>query len=180
MKSYSDLRQEFRKESFRDILHSNIPKICCNCGSDIHVEYHHIVPLFRGGTNKLSNIVPLCDRCHKAVHYGQHVTKYSKRPDNTGRPRKATLTPESEEILWKWANGEIGARECMSRLGYGGGTHLKDLATYKEFIKKHNIQNIRNLYDVIANKNGLYPGRQTSTIFYTDGDREFGYYNPTL
>lgn len=178
MGKYDDLRQEFRKESFRDILHNNIPKICCNCGSDIRVEYHHIVPLFRGGTNKLSNIVPLCNRCHKAVHYGRHLSEY-RSSEHMGRPRKATLTPEAEEILWKWASGEIGSRQCLKELGHNPGSHIKDTMVYKDFIKKHNIQNVRNTYDVVVANGKNIDGRLVSTIFYTDGEREFGYYNPT-
>ena len=48
---------------------------CARCGRVIarkeHGQWrtegggtHHIVPLRRGGTNDLRNLVPLCDRCH--------------------------------------------------------------------------------------------------------------------
>jgi len=36
--------------------------ICCNCGIDYNNEimFHHIVPLSFGGTDKITNIVPIC------------------------------------------------------------------------------------------------------------------------
>lgn len=104
--------------------------------------------------------------------------KEYRRNNYTGSPRKATLTPENEKILWDWANGKIGARECMNRLGYSNGSHLKDTPIYKDFIKKHNIQNIRSNYDIIDKNGYLFTGQQVSTIYYMDGEREFGYYNP--
>ena len=45
-------------------------KVCINCGSNINVEYHHIVPLALGGNNILSNICCLCEKCHHLVHFG--------------------------------------------------------------------------------------------------------------
>ena len=52
--------------------------ICVNCGSTDGIEYHHIVPLFVGGQENETNIVPLCHRCHKAAHYGRNIQNYVK------------------------------------------------------------------------------------------------------
>ena len=37
---------------------------------------HHVVPLVKGGRNKISNIVPLCHKCHCSVH--PHMQKGAK------------------------------------------------------------------------------------------------------
>lgn len=41
---------------------------CANCGSKNDLEWHHIVPLSKGGNNIRSNIVCLCHECHNIVH----------------------------------------------------------------------------------------------------------------
>ena len=41
---------------------------CRNCESDGPLEVHHIIPLRRGGTNKLNNLVTLCRTCHRGLH----------------------------------------------------------------------------------------------------------------
>jgi len=47
---------------------------CANCGKKeegrgSQLEVHHIVPREAGGTDKLSNLAPLCLPCHLAVHH---------------------------------------------------------------------------------------------------------------
>ncbi len=40
--------------------------LLCECNK---IEfYHHIIPRSKGGTDKVSNIAGLCDKCHKLVH----------------------------------------------------------------------------------------------------------------
>lgn len=46
-----------------------VGRICVNCGATEDIEYHHIVPLSLGGSDTLSNICPLCAKCHGKVHY---------------------------------------------------------------------------------------------------------------
>lgn len=177
-KSYNDLRLEYNRISFKRMLREVMPPVCGNCGSDENVEYHHIVPLSIGGTNRLTNIVPLCNRCHKAFHCGQHISKY-KNTENMGRPRKATLTPEVEEILWDWANGKIGHSECKELLGYSKSTHIKDIPLYRDFIKKNGIKNVKNTLDILcANGKPRYES-QVSVIAYADSNVTINYYGTT-
>lgn len=43
--------------------------ICQGCAADDRpLEVHHIVPIQRGGSNEMSNLNTLCDRCHKRIH----------------------------------------------------------------------------------------------------------------
>ena len=44
---------------------------CQNCGtSGARLNCHHIVPLDKGGTNNLSNLITLCEKCHAKIHPG--------------------------------------------------------------------------------------------------------------
>lgn len=63
-----ELKIEFNKRIFKEELIQKLGKTCANCGSTDKIEYHHIVPLVLGGTNNLSNIVPLCKVCHLKAH----------------------------------------------------------------------------------------------------------------
>lgn len=57
-------------------LHKELGKRCGNCGSENNIQYHHIVPLAKGGNDILSNIAPLCEDCHRLVH-GRHSSGIS-------------------------------------------------------------------------------------------------------
>lgn len=45
---------------------------CRKCGANLrgvfHRHVHHIVALARGGTNKISNLISLCQKCHDKEH----------------------------------------------------------------------------------------------------------------
>jgi len=41
---------------------------CRICGSTERLHVHHIVPLSRGGTHALENLITLCYRCHATQH----------------------------------------------------------------------------------------------------------------
>ncbi len=42
-------------------------------------HFHHIIPVFLGGTNEVSNICLLCEKCHRLIHKRDH----SMRLDGT-------------------------------------------------------------------------------------------------
>jgi len=42
---------------------------CCNCwATNTTLHVHHIVPLSCGGSSQDSNLVVLCENCHKSIH----------------------------------------------------------------------------------------------------------------
>jgi len=42
---------------------------CQGCGrNDVLFNVHHIQPLHSGGSNKMSNLITLCESCHKRIH----------------------------------------------------------------------------------------------------------------
>jgi hypothetical protein len=44
---------------------------CVDCGSGRKLQAHHVVPLARGGTNRIENLKLLCEKCHRAAHGGK-------------------------------------------------------------------------------------------------------------
>jgi len=63
---------------------------CDKCGSWIYLHLHHIKPLSKGGSNKISNLKLLCEDCHSKTHGGKDFsgefssleTAFSKRVAN--------------------------------------------------------------------------------------------------
>ncbi len=41
---------------------------CASCGSRERLEYDHIIPVSRGGSNTARNVELLCERCTRAKH----------------------------------------------------------------------------------------------------------------
>lgn len=56
----------------RDLFVSKHP-LCVRCFKEGRIvpveEVHHIVPLTKGGSNKFSNLMSLCQSCHTKIHY---------------------------------------------------------------------------------------------------------------
>lgn len=51
---------------------------CCNCGArNRRLHVHHIVPVEKGGSNKLTNLATACDRCHKKIHPWLDIDSYT-------------------------------------------------------------------------------------------------------
>lgn len=170
------LRLEYNRESFRKTLKEKLPNSCVNCGSTKDISYHHIVPLSLGGTNNITNIVPLCDRCHKLAHGSVNIRETFK-PRVTGRKRLEP--PKSyKEVLRRYVNGEIGRRECENALGLSKATKIQDVWYYKEFLNQNNILRHKNKVDLLLNKNECIPkGREIARIEFSNGKIEKIYSN---
>jgi len=41
---------------------------CVHCGNDVNLVIHHIVFLINNGTNDISNLITLCEKCHGKAH----------------------------------------------------------------------------------------------------------------
>ncbi|WP_329808981.1 HNH endonuclease signature motif containing protein [Enterocloster citroniae] len=163
-----DLRIEYNRSSFRKMLKEKLGESCFNCGSNDGVQYHHIVPLFLGGTNALSNIVPLCSKCHKAAHCGRHMSEY-KGGKSSGRPRK-TIDGYSN-VIESFLKCEIGMRECKNLLHMTDASKLTDKPWFKEYLKSNGIIKYRNNIDVIRSNGIMRPGKVIGYIEYNNGTR---------
>ena len=164
-----EIRTEFNRESFRRMLKQELGCQCVNCGSEDNVQYHHIVPVALGGTNRVTNIVPLCYSCHRAAHNGQHMSKYKRHSDYTGRPQKISYE-SAEPILERYFDGEIGTKECVKELGYKETVHMADIPHTKEYMKRHRIRKYRNNVDIRRKKGVLKRGCCVGYIYFEDGE----------
>lgn len=132
---YKKNRLEFTNSSFREMLVKTLGNKCCNCGSEKNIEYHHIVPLINGGTNNLSNIVPICEECHNKAH----DKKYLKERGG-GRPNIISFE-DAEPFLERYFNQEIGTKECKLLLGLSEKNKSTWYKLKNEYKKKYNISN---------------------------------------
>ena len=174
LSSPSELRKEYNRQSFKKLLRKVLGCNCVNCGSDIGIEYHHIVPLALGGTNRLTNIVPLCNICHEKAHGSQNIRQI-KGSINGGRKR-VPLPDNYEEILWKYMYGEIGKSECEQLLNVKGTSKLNDRPFMKEFIAKYNIVLYINKIDTYRHySKSNHKGKLLSRVVFADGNEITNY-----
>ena len=85
-------------------LHKEKGVICCNCQSGKDIQYHHIVPISSGGFDVISNIAPLCSKCHALIHskkamasstlIKQGIAKAKAEGKRIGQPKGAKLNTQ--------------------------------------------------------------------------------------
>jgi 5-methylcytosine-specific restriction protein A len=63
---YSDYGPEW--EELSDLCLNLAHHICEDCKKNRAINAHHIIPLSKGGANKLHNLKALCFYCHKKYH----------------------------------------------------------------------------------------------------------------
>jgi len=129
MAGYS--RKEAQKAK-RELL---LGTVCGNCGKDCgtEIEYHHVVPLERGGNDVIRNLLPLCYECHNKVHF----PFVRKKPERTGRRRKEYDPELMDSVFTRYVNKQISEREAREELG--SGRSIKDMLQFKEWAEKHGI-----------------------------------------
>jgi 5-methylcytosine-specific restriction endonuclease McrA len=117
---------------------------CCNCGDSQNIEYHHVIPLIVGGKNILSNIYPVCYKCHSLVHFGKNkninhaelvkigIHKAKLKGKQIGR--KAGETYETKKSIYakkeiikysKTFNGSWTDKECIQYIGIARNSYYK-------------------------------------------------------
>lgn len=169
------MRLESNRPSFRKNLVETFGNKCANCGSEMYVEYHHIVPLAVGGTNRITNFVPLCHNCHELVHGVKNI-RVINRIEKTGRKRKI---PENYiELIDKYLNGDIGRKECEKLLGLTKSSKLSDKIYFKEYLQNKGIVSYKNRVDMInckKYKHRDHAGEILSKITFLDGTEKIRY-----
>ena len=174
--AYRELRDEWDNNKLLKAMVKNVcGSICYNCGSTENIEYHHIVPLKLGGTNNISNIAALCNRCHKAAHYGRHIRDYCNKKVS-GRPHKVPVE-EINKALNDFISGIIGTKECKTRMGLSQKSHIADMSYYKRYLKEHSIKSFHNDIDMIIYRYGeVSEGDKVGEIVYFNDNIEEIYY----
>lgn len=109
--------------------------ICCNCGKDCgaEIEYHHIVPLERGGKDIVSNLVPICFDCHSVIHFNFE----RKKPKRTGRRRKEYDPALMDNVFGRYVSKELSEADARKELGTG--CRIKDMVQFKEWAEEHGV-----------------------------------------
>lgn len=144
---------------------------CLNCGCVSHIRWHHLVPLGKGGNDVLSNIVPVCDRCHLAIHSNTE-RHYSDDRVWGGRPRK--IPYNWKDILHAYVTCQIGKAELMRLMGIKC-KQITCRTWYKEYLDELGIESIRNNIDIMI-ANGFHEpriGETTGYIKYKNGTTKF-------
>ena len=121
---YKKTTNEFR--NLRGMLWEVKGKQCIYCGKPA-TELHHIIPRQMGGDNRFSNIVPLCDECHKKAHGKKHYK-------NTNKGRKPIKEPDNFNAV-----AELYKRKILSlemALKYTGFKRM----TFYRLLEKHGIK----------------------------------------
>lgn len=167
--TYEELRAEWTSGLTRVMAKQTLGDTCYNCGSDEGIELHHVVPLKLGGTNKLSNIVVLCHRCHCAAHNGRHIKDYQNKKVS-GRPHKVSddvLTSALKDYL----NCKIGTKECKARIKMADSCKITDMRFFKRLVKELGIAEYKNNIDIIRKRRGyINKGDEAGYIIYNNGD----------
>lgn len=133
-------KSEKRKTELKAKRELSLGTVCCNCGKDCGtgIEYHHIVPLWRGGADVESNLAPLCKECHSLCTWG-HASRIAER---TGRKRKVYDAGLVESVFRRYVNKELS--EIGARKELGTGQHIKEMKIFKEWAEKNGIDVSQN------------------------------------
>jgi hypothetical protein len=158
-KQFKKIRTEFNSPQFRKSMEQELGCTCVNCGSSKYIEYHHIVPVIYGGTNKLSNIVPLCLDCHYKAHQKANAEgiKKAKAEGRCGRSKIASYE-EAKPVLKRYFDLEIGNKELHGILGFSPNNHSGTYLFKQKYRKEFKIpKTFRNNIDILeAAPNRIY------------------------
>lgn len=89
-KSSSKRRASLEKVSVYEILDRDIKRLyrspCIYCGSQDSIQIDHVMPISRGGTHSIGNIVPACKTCNPSKG-GRTIMEWRKSKGFTHQPR---------------------------------------------------------------------------------------------
>lgn len=161
--AYEQMRLEFNRPSTREELEEKLGCVCANCGSDLDVEYHHVVPLKLGGSNRLTNIVPLCFVCHKIAHGARNIRKIC-HSERGGRPRMS-LKEDYKEVLEDFLCGRIDRDTCYRKIGLFGANKLTDKPFSKSIFVKTTLSGTEIFWDIKrVTETQLHPTSSTEMV----------------
>lgn len=121
-------------------------KLCVNCGAPATCE-HHIVPIALGGNDIPSNKVPLCDKCHGAIHsvsFGEGCLSHGELIRRGLQKKKDAI---SRGEVYRARSGRISSR-------LGGRPPLTVSNIPSCFVECYNNHDYKNISD-LAKKCGM-------------------------
>lgn len=69
---------------------------CIFCGTVNSIELHHVIQKRFQGSNDASNLVPICSRCHRTLHF--LVDTLLDHLIQTGKLHEHEIRPPSKEV----------------------------------------------------------------------------------
>lgn len=164
MKDKKALRSEHNKRVQNGFYQEILGCTCINCGATENIEYHHIVPLCVGGTNRLTNIVPVCLRCHKAIHGEKDYREYAATKKKPEKKNKAY-----DDAIQDYINCRIDQETLKSILGVKKA--LSSNGYYKRFLSSHGIKTVVNKIDALIEDCNYPPPKDTEIgrVVYLNG-----------
>lgn len=70
-------RRKISSRTRKELMYK--PKKCAYCRKNEAMHLHHIRGFAKGGSDRRSNLVPLCANCHYKFHHGNISTDQLKR-----------------------------------------------------------------------------------------------------
>lgn len=147
---YLKIRQEFANALFQNKLRQKLGTKCIYCGMNDDIQYHHIIPVSQGGDNRISNLVPLCGRCHFLAHEKKPIEgkKYKKKG------RAETIKPNNYDFIIKLYLGNlIKMNEAMALLDVKRNVFYRFMNQYKA---ENNDNRVHTNSGNSAENNGIY------------------------
>ena len=135
---------------------------CANCSAIKDLEYHHIVPLIFGGNDINTNIVCLCNKCHRLIHYDSNgkinhseaikkgIQQAREKGVITGRPK---TTIDGKEYSKAFVSDKL-VRISRDEFLEDGEYKLRNIYTLK-------------LYNTDAYDSGVYVVKEDGKLYYT-------------
>lgn len=168
--------------NLRDEVLRRYDNKCACCKREVRLEIHHIVPVSLGGSDEITNLVPLCESCHKAAHIGRNIHEFTKHEcgEKGGRSYKISFADFDREFQ-KYIDGRIGKAMFCKLVGYSLHITKGNCPHYRKSMEIRGIEKFRNNIDIISVNSDvdLKKGDVVGYILYKDWERKPITYMPT-
>ena len=118
---------------------------CAICNNNQFLEFHHIIPRAKGGSDDYDNLIVLCPCCHAKIH--NKIFNPEKYHLNTSIDYNSAIP-----ILEKYFSNQIGTAETKKRLNLSPKTHLSESSVFKRYKREKGITKHYNNVDLINSK----------------------------
>lgn len=115
---------------------------CQNCGAKggpkggVELHAHHVVPVSKGGSHKVSNLTTVCKECHDAIH-GNH-----QAPTSSFRRESTSLLSTYDGDAWPDGLGGQVAELIAKTVAVGAVIWFLLLLPTAAFVSESQLRNI--------------------------------------